>query len=125
MSDSWIARRSAAMGKSFMVPIASRGMIMSEMFLFSSAAVVAKPLRNCSRGCWRVSVALALVAIAFSPSLRGQSGADAGDPRVQQLYSEAKSAEAQGDFAAAAAKYESLLQHAPGLAAAYNNLGSL
>ena len=125
MSDSWIARRSAAMGKSFMLPISSRGMIMSEMFLFSSAAGVAKLLKNGSRGCWRVSVAFALVAIAFSPGLRGQSGADADDPRVQQLYSEAKSAEAQGDFAAAAAKYESLLQYAPRLAAAYNNLGSL
>jgi len=121
MSGSLIARCCEALRKSVMVPIASRGMIMSEMFLFSSVVAVRKPLT----GCWRVCIGFALVAIAFSPSLRGQSGADADDPRVQQLYSEAKSAEARGDFTAAAAKYESLLQYAPRLAAAYNNLGSL
>jgi tetratricopeptide (TPR) repeat protein len=47
------------------------------------------------------------------------------DPRVQQLYSEAKAAEASGDLAGAVAKYESLLSVSPRLAAAYNNLGAL
>jgi tetratricopeptide (TPR) repeat protein len=44
---------------------------------------------------------------------------------VQDLYGQAKSAEARGDLAAAAASYESLLQIAPHLAPAYNNLGAL
>jgi tetratricopeptide (TPR) repeat protein len=44
---------------------------------------------------------------------------------VQQLYAEAKSAEAQGNLSAATTKYESLLEIAPRLAPAYNNLGAL
>jgi len=48
-----------------------------------------------------------------------------GDPRVQQLYGEAKAAEQRGDLATAVAKYETLLSAAPKLAAAYNNLGAL
>lgn len=44
---------------------------------------------------------------------------------MQKLYGEAKAAEARGDFAGAAANYEALLQIAPRLGAAYNNLGSL
>lgn len=47
------------------------------------------------------------------------------DPKVQSFYAEAKAAEAQGDLTTAAAKYESLLQIAPKLAPAYNNLGAL
>jgi tetratricopeptide (TPR) repeat protein len=65
--------------------------------------------------------------VIVAPNLWAQSEAGAGedDSRVQQFYAEAKSAESQGDLAAAAAKYESLLQIAPRLGAAYNNLGSL
>ena len=74
--------------------------------------------------CRRVCAAL-ILAVAFSPNLGAQSMTDADDLRVQQLYAEAKSAEARGDFAGAAATYESLLQYAPRLAPAYNNLGSL
>lgn len=44
---------------------------------------------------------------------------------MSKLYGDAKAAEARGDFAGAAASYESLLQVAPRLAPAYNNLGSL
>ena len=44
---------------------------------------------------------------------------------MQGLYVDAKAAEARGDLAGAAAHYESLLQIAPRLAPAYNNLGSL
>src|SRR6267378_51646 len=66
-----------------------------------------------------------LFSFAIAPATPGQSNADANDERVQTLYSQAKSAEARGDLAAAAANYESLLQIAPRLGPAYNNLGSL
>jgi tetratricopeptide (TPR) repeat protein len=73
--------------------------------------------------------ALALLSgalvICASTKVRSQSKSAETDPRVEQLYAEAKSAEASGDGAAAVAKYESILQIAPGLAAAYNNLGAL
>jgi tetratricopeptide (TPR) repeat protein len=49
----------------------------------------------------------------------------AEDTRIQQLYSEAKAAEASGDLTTAAAKYDALLSAAPRLAPAYNNLGAL
>ncbi len=61
----------------------------------------------------------------FSPVLKAQAEATAGDARVQKLYGDARAAEARGDLAAAAVHYESLLQVAPRLAPAYNNLGSL
>jgi tetratricopeptide (TPR) repeat protein len=66
-----------------------------------------------------------LFSFAIASATPGQSNAAANDDRVQTLYSQAKSAEARGDFAAAAANYESLLQIAPRLGPAYNNLGSL
>lgn len=66
-----------------------------------------------------------LFSFAIAQATPGQSNADANDERVQKLYSQAKSAEARGDLAAAAANYESLLQIAPRLGPAYNNLGSL
>lgn len=71
---------------------------------------------------------LLLVGFALlfsSDSVLAQSDAGANDPRVSKLYGDAKAAEARGDFAAAAASYESLLEVAPRLAPAYNNLGSL
>lgn len=61
----------------------------------------------------------------FTASACAQSADPAIDVKVQQLYAEAKAAQAQGDLGGAAAKYESLLQVAPRLAAAYNNLGAL
>ena len=66
-----------------------------------------------------------LSIICFPSVLSAQSEDNAGDAQVQKLYGEAKAAEAHGDMAAAAAYYESLLQIAPRLAPAYNNLGSL
>ena len=57
--------------------------------------------------------------------LHSQADGGASDARVQKLYGEAKAAEARGDLAGAVASYESLLQIAPRLAPAYNNLGSL
>src|SRR5690349_16351766 len=47
------------------------------------------------------------------------------DSDVQSLYADAKAAQAQGDLTTAAVKYESILRADPGLAPAYNNLGSL
>lgn len=61
----------------------------------------------------------------FPPVVKAQSEGAAAAGRVQKLYAEGKAAEARGDLASAAASYESLLQIAPRLAPAYNNLGSL
>jgi tetratricopeptide (TPR) repeat protein len=58
-------------------------------------------------------------------SLEAQSKNASADDRVQDLYAEAKAAEAGGDLNEAIAKYESILQISPRLGAAYNNLGSL
>lgn len=66
-----------------------------------------------------------LAAFCFSPSLKGQGEPSATDPQVQKIYGEAKAAEARGDLAGATASYESLLQLAPHLGPAYNNLGAL
>jgi tetratricopeptide (TPR) repeat protein len=68
---------------------------------------------------------LLLSALFFEPNSAAQSQAASGDAAVQQLYAEAKAAEARSDFSTAVAKYESLLQVAPRLAPAYNNLGAL
>ena len=68
---------------------------------------------------------LALFSLALSSPLLAQSNPDSNDTRVQELYAQAKAAEARGDLAAAAQIYESLLQASPRLAPAYNNLGAL
>ena len=68
---------------------------------------------------------LMLVLLCFQGPVFAQSGAASDNERVQQLYAEAKSAEAQGNLTAATTKYESLLEIAPRLAPAYNNLGAL
>ncbi len=66
------------------------------------------------------------VTLLFSSArLEAQSEPSATDPQVQKIYGEAKSAEARGDLETATAKYESLLQIAPHLGPAYNNLGAL
>jgi len=69
-----------------------------------------------------------LALLLFAPAriaARAQSKSSEVDPRVQQLYAEAKDAEAQGDQNTAIAKYQSILQIAPSLGPAYNNLGAL
>src|SRR5205807_1195374 len=68
---------------------------------------------------------LLFVTIFFSSAIHAQSSPDTASERVQELYFQAKTAEARGDFAGAAQIYESLLQISPRLAPAYNNLGSL
>ncbi len=71
------------------------------------------------------SVGVLMAAFGLKP-LRAQSKSSSDvDPRVEQLYTEAKEAEAHGDVETAVAKYESIVQIAPKLGAAYNNLGSL
>ena len=47
------------------------------------------------------------------------------DSRIQQLYSDAHSAEQRGDTNAAIEKYQAMLQLEPKMAAAHNNLGRL
>jgi tetratricopeptide (TPR) repeat protein len=68
---------------------------------------------------------LLLLSIAPLAALHAQTAADSNDSRVQELYAQAKAAEASGDLTGAAASYESLLKIAPRLPAAYNNLGAL
>jgi tetratricopeptide (TPR) repeat protein len=65
--------------------------------------------------------------LGFAPgeNAQTQKSPGAGDALVQELYAQAKAAQTQGDLAVAAATYEKLLQVAPNLAAAYNNLGAL
>jgi tetratricopeptide (TPR) repeat protein len=71
-----------------------------------------------------------LYLVAFSllfcaPDSAAQSQRASDDTAVQQLYAGAKAAEARGDLSEAIAKYESLVEVAPRLAPAYNNLGAL
>jgi len=65
--------------------------------------------------------------LGFTPGTNAQTqkSSSAEDAQVQELYAQAKAAQTQGDLAVAAATYEKLLQVAPNLAAAYNNLGAL
>ena len=65
---------------------------------------------------------MALVPLSVA---RAQSEPDANDPRMVELYGEAKSAEQGGDLAGAVAKYKSILAIAPHIGPAYNNLGAL
>jgi len=77
----------------------------------------------------QIGLALAFLLVsllAFPPRvLEAQSKTASSEDLVQTLYADAKAAEARGDLAGAIAKYESMLQIAPRLSAAYNNLGSL
>jgi tetratricopeptide (TPR) repeat protein len=65
---------------------------------------------------------LAAFLLVILPVL-AQNGDD--NPRVQELYGQAKSAQSQGDMATAIARYEEILRIAPRLGPAYNNLGAL
>ncbi len=73
----------------------------------------------------RLTISLLVLTMALSSALRAQTDSPSSDSRVQELYSQAKAAEASGDLAGAVASYESLLRIAPRLPAAYNNLGAL
>jgi tetratricopeptide (TPR) repeat protein len=82
---------------------------------------------NSKRGAQAVFVSLLASWIFFSAfsSALAQSEPNANDPRVMQLYAEARSAEQRGDIARAVAKYKSILAIAPDIGPAYNNLGAL
>ncbi len=67
------------------------------------------------------ALALALPAL---PEAQAQTPAIT-DGRVQQLYAQAREAQASGNVTAAIGKYEEILRIAPNLSAAYNNLGAL
>src|SRR5258708_8102893 len=81
--------------------------------------------RNCPLGKTLMIFQLLLVTIVFSSAIHAQSNSAAADQRVQELYAQAKAAEARGELGAAVASYESLLQIAPRLGPAYNNLRAL
>ncbi|TCK72740.1 tetratricopeptide repeat protein [Acidipila rosea] len=72
----------------------------------------------CAAACVLLSLAMPVVRA------QGDSASEV-TPQVQELYAQAKSAQAQGDNVTAIAKYKAMLRLAPHLAPAYNNLGML
>lgn len=70
-------------------------------------------------------ILLATFAYFSVSSASGQQDLGANDERVQQLYAEASAAESRGDLEGAVARYQSIVELAPHLGAAYNNLGAL
>ena len=77
---------------------------------------------------WAFAVAiLVLVVMGLTVPIKlvSQTSGEANDARLEQLYREAKAAEAAGNLGEAEARYKSMLQLAPRMAAAYNNLGSV
>src|SRR5256885_11864638 len=69
---------------------------------------------------------LAFAALLSVPvSAQDRARGEATDEKVQDLYSRARTAQAAGNLAEAAAQYEEILKISPRLAAAYNNLGSI
>ena len=69
-----------------------------------------------------------LLLAVLAPLLQGlaaQANSAENDARVEELYSQAKAAQSQGDLRGAIGKYEEILRIAPKLGAAYNNLGAL
>jgi len=72
-----------------------------------------------------LGILLFLLPCAAFVSAQSGGQADNEDQRVEELYSQAKSAQAAGNLPEAAARYEAILKIAPRLAPAYNNLGSI
>jgi len=74
----------------------------------------------------RIATGFALLVLLSSClQMPAQSGSGEDNPRVQELYGQAKTAQSRGDISSAIAKYEEIVRIAPGLGAAYNNLGAL
>ena len=73
----------------------------------------------------KVLVCGAFLAAIVTAPLYAQSAGDEVTPAVQRLYAEARTAEQQGNVPVAIAKYRAMIQLAPHLAPAYNNLGML
>jgi len=65
------------------------------------------------------------VLLLFAPVVLRAQGGSSDDPRVDQLYAQAKAAQSRGDLSEAVARYEEILKIAPRLGPAYNNLGAL
>src|SRR5262250_2841944 len=68
------------------------------------------------------------LCVCWCPSrtlVQSKTQAEASDDRVRELYAQARNAQAVGNLADAATKYEEILKLSPRLAAAYNNLGSI
>jgi len=68
------------------------------------------------------------LCVCWCPSrtlVQSKTQAGASDDRVRELYAQARNAQAVGNLADAATKYEEILKLSPRLAAAYNNLGSI
>src|SRR5579862_2158963 len=87
------------------------------LFSAPNSMRVAKAVRSC----------FLVGSISLFPVLEAQpqSNAKADDPRVMQLYSDAKSDERSGDIASSIPKCQSILAMAPRLGPAYNHLGGL
>ena len=66
-----------------------------------------------------------LLVLPSMQLLRSQNDSGESDPRVQQLYLQAKTAQSKGDIAGAITGYREILRIAPRLGPAYNNLGAL
>jgi tetratricopeptide (TPR) repeat protein len=76
--------------------------------------------------CQRALLLLSALLLIFPlPGALSQQDNDEVTPEVQQLYAEAKAAGQRGDSATAIQKYQQIIQRAPHLVAAYNNLGML
>jgi tetratricopeptide (TPR) repeat protein len=75
-------------------------------------------------GIVRISAFLLLLMLTSAP-LGAQQGSGAVSPEVEQLYAEARAAQARGDNFEAILKYQEMLKADPQLAPGYNNLGLL
>jgi len=62
----------------------------------------------------RLSIVGALLLISASANAQSRAQAGGEDERVQELYAQAKSAQAAGNLPEAAARYEAILKIAPG-----------
>src|SRR5207302_870816 len=81
-----------------------------------------------SNRCAKVICSCVLASsVSMFPGLLAHSEpkADVNDPRVVELYTEAKASEESGDIPGAISKYKAILAIAPHLGPAYNNLGAL
>ena len=71
------------------------------------------------------SAAATLALLALLPCATARLGAQDVSPQVQQLYTEAQQAQQSQNVAVAEQRYKRILQLAPNLGPAYNNLGRI
>ncbi len=84
-----------------------------------------KSFPNGTSICRSVCIAAAVLMLSSQIRTLAQQGEGEVTPAVQRLYAEANAASEAGDEAAAIEKYRSIINAAPHIAAAYNNLGVL